>query len=130
MRCPTAASGTSPSRGAPSADDPAALHRLRIFVKRLKYTMEPFRPVLPPLEGPYQTVSDVQEALGLAHDFDVLRDFVAHHAQDEGADGTTPHRPALQVVDRRRADLYGAARTQLIPLTEETWYRALLDAID
>ncbi len=109
--------------------DPAALHRLRIVVKRLKYTLEPLLSALPALAGPYQSVAGIQETLGLAHDCDVLdaalREFF--HAQARRLKGTSE---TLRALQERREALYVTARESIGVLGEETWRSALLDALD
>jgi CHAD domain-containing protein len=109
--------------------DPAALHRLRIVVKRLKYTLEPFLTAMPALAGPYQTVANIQEALGLAHDFDVLEAALTEffHGHGRRIKGTAETLRALQA---RRETLYAAAREVIGALGEAEWARALLDALD
>jgi adenylate cyclase len=105
--------------------DPAMLHRLRILVKRLKYTMEPFLRLLPPLADPYTPVADAQEALGFTHDLDVLQAaLVEHGGRSPGAEV-----PLRAVAERRRSYLEGC-RQPLAVLGSEAWYRRLLDSLD
>lgn len=114
---------------AQATSDPAALHRLRIVVKRLKYTLEPFLNVLPGLAEPYKTVADIQEALGLAHDYDVLEAALVEFFGGPGreADGVAE---ALRALDERRQVLYATARAALTPLENPAWTQGLLDALD
>jgi triphosphatase len=111
------------------ADTPEALHRLRIAVKRLKYTMEPFSPILPAADQPYEVVADVQESLGLAHDFDVLAAALAQSFQQSGVATSRPPRDALRALEARRDQLYAAAR-EAIGNLDDGWYHELLDSID
>jgi CHAD domain-containing protein len=109
--------------------DPAALHRLRIVVKRLKYTLEPFLSALPALADPYKQVAEIQEALGLAHDFDVLEAALTEffHGQGRRIKGTAE---ALRTLQGRRDGMYTAARAIIGALGEAEWGRELLDALD
>ena len=111
------------------ADAPEALHRLRIAVKRLKYTMEPFSPILPGAARPYDVVADVQESLGLAHDFDVLAAALAQSFEQTGQATSRPAREALRALEARREELYAAAR-EAIGSLDDGWYHELLDSID
>ena len=111
-------------------DDPARMHLARIAVKRLKYTMEPFQLVLPALAGAYKVVSDAQEAVGLAHDFDVLATEMSDYFEERGLMQTTSAQRAVATVNDRRAALYVAGRQALERLSDDGWHRQLLDALD
>lgn len=115
--------------GGEGEPDPAAVHRLRIDTKRLKYTMEPFLTVLPGTTEPYQVVVALQEALGLAHDFDVLQAAVTAYFDNTGLASTEPARAVLEAIEGRRGELYAGAYEQMAALDEE-WRRRLLDALD
>lgn len=52
--------------------DAASLHRLRIAVKRLRYTLEILSGVVPGSEGFLATLRTLQDELGAVHDADVL----------------------------------------------------------
>jgi CHAD domain-containing protein len=110
-----------------SFDDPATLHRLRILIKRLKYSMEPFLTVLPALEGPYAPVAEAQETLGLTHDFDVLHAALLERAKRHRKRGS---RAALEHVAQRRGELLAAAQAPVAILRSDAWQRSLLDGID
>ncbi len=111
-------------------DDPRPLHRLRIAIKRLKYSMEPFRDVLPLLEQPFTVVSEAQELLGLTHDLDVLRERLAANlagvedARLDAAEGV------LRLLDARRAERYAQSREVIRIFGEPDFTQALMDAID
>jgi CHAD domain-containing protein len=107
-------------------DAPAVLHRLRILVKRLKYAIEPFLPALPALEGPYGPVANVQESLGLVHDYDVLHAEMSEFARRRLKGG----RAALDRVAEQRSALHEAARGQIEIIRSEAWQRSLLDGLD
>jgi len=111
-------------------DDTAALHRLRISVKRLKYTLEPFLTLFPAMGGAYGVSADVQEALGLAHDYDVLDAALTDYLDRVGAADSNAAQEALGVVRARRAEVYVAAREHIEQLDADTWERDLLDSID
>jgi CHAD domain-containing protein len=112
-------------KGGPQ-DAPAVLHRLRILVKRLKYAIEPFLPALPALEGPYGPVANVQESLGLVHDYDVLHAEMSEFARRRLKGG----RAALDRVAEQRSALHEAARGQIEIIRSEAWQRSLLDGLD
>jgi CHAD domain-containing protein len=52
--------------------EPAALHDFRIACKRLRYAMERFCDRVPEFQDPAQLLAQIQDALGEAHDRDVL----------------------------------------------------------
>lgn len=64
---------------APAVDDPAAArghHDMRIAAKRLRYTLEIFRFLFPTaFAAPIAQVRQIQDLLGLVHDFDVFVPF-------------------------------------------------------
>lgn len=108
-------------------------HRQRIRVKRLKYALEPFLPLLPPeADELYALVSDLQELMGLIHDVDVQREvltvWVAAHGLSEGL------RRALQQLARERAGLLTQTRGHLQQMLaqdcEGRLQRALQDLAD
>jgi len=49
-----------------------ALHDFRIATKRLRYALERFTSIEPPFEGVAEKAASLQDALGEAHDRDVL----------------------------------------------------------
>jgi CHAD domain-containing protein len=104
--------------------DPTALHRIRIAVKRLKYSIEPFRTILPALDEAYRPVADTQEALGLVHDFDILEEALA------GLSDGSSTEAALHIVREQRAVHHSEALTFMAILGKEPWRRSLLDALD
>lgn len=111
-------------------DDAHLLHLLRIAVKKLRYTIEPFAPVFPRLDDACELVSDLQESLGLTHDHDVLlaalESYVGRaHPADSGA-----ARAALDLVRDRRAEHYEHARADIERFDAAAWHHRLLDAID
>ena len=110
--------------------DPATLHLLRLSVKRLKYTMEPFLRAVPSLAGAYRVVTEAQEAAGLTHDLDVLEAEVTAHLRESDSLRTRVAQTALKVLRERRAELYQVCRERMEELAREDWRRALLDAMD
>lgn len=112
------------------SDDPAPLHRLRIAIKRLKYSIEPFRPILPLLDEPYRVVSDAQELLGLTHDLDVLRDRLARHLAEIDDKHLDAAENVLRLLDRRRGERYAQSRQVVTVFGEPEFTRSLCDAID
>lgn len=52
--------------------DPLSLHDFRIACKRLRYAMERFCKRVPEFEDPADKLAQIQDALGEAHDRDVL----------------------------------------------------------
>ncbi|SIQ38653.1 adenylate cyclase [Aromatoleum tolulyticum] len=61
------------------------LHALRIALKRLRYALEFFAPLLPakPTRRYVATIVRAQNALGFVHDVDVARIRLAHYAGDD-----------------------------------------------
>jgi CHAD domain-containing protein len=110
--------------------DPATLHALRITVKRLKYSLEPFLTALPGLEQPYQAVADVQEAVGLTHDFDVIQAALEEHYRQTAPGCRRGARHALDVIRAHRAELFAQAGEPLKALASDDWQRRLLDSLD
>ncbi len=110
--------------------DPTPMHRLRIGVKRLRYSMEPFRDVLPALVAPCKTAADAQELLGLTHDLDVLRDAVAAHLDEVESDRREAAEGLLAVLDTRREESAQRAREVAEQFADPEFDRAILDAID
>ncbi len=116
---------------------PDVLHCLRIGVKRLKYTMEPFLPLLPGLKKPYRVVSDAQEALGLTHDFDVLEEAMAAALEAQGVlepgngqMNLSGAGAALEAVKRRRAGYYDETLELMERLATREWRNSVLHALD
>lgn len=70
---------------AATADAPETLHALRIAIKRLRYALDCFAPLLPPkrLGRWLAQLTPAQDALGFIHDVDVAR---AHLAPPADAD--------------------------------------------
>ena len=110
--------------------DPATLHLLRLSVKRLKYTMEPFLQALPALSKPYAAVTEAQESAGLTHDFDVLEAAVAGFFQESGTQRTRPAQQALKALREQRKELYATAMRRMDELVRTEWRQGLMDALD
>ena len=110
--------------------DPAPMHRLRIGVKRLRYSMEPFRDVLPALVEPCKTAADAQELLGLTHDLDVLRDALAGHLDEVAPDRREVAERLLGGLDVRREESAQRAHEVAEQFADPEFDRAILDAID
>ncbi len=70
---------------APAVADPAAVrdhHNMRIAAKRLRYTLEIFRFLLPEVFTPaIAKVRQIQDRLGLVHDLDVFVPFCERHLE-------------------------------------------------
>ncbi len=94
-----------PAAGAAAAAPPqrpsdAALHRRRIAIKRLRYGLECFAPILPRVHrGCLGQLRGLQDGLGHHHDLVVLAAWV--HAEGREADPTL--RPALRRLEVRIA---------------------------
>ena len=67
-------------RRALRTEKPAAWHRLRIGVKRFRYTLESLLPALH--ETHSESLKRIQDVLGDIHDLDVVSDLVSSHGQD------------------------------------------------
>jgi len=109
-------------------DDPTLLHRLRIAVKKLRYTIEPFLPVFPALSNSYDLLADIQDCLGLAHDLDVLiaasHEYLRKHGTADATEGI------LTVMRESRDHHYARAHAYVDALDDQTWRHILLDSID
>jgi len=93
-------------------------HRQRLRVKKLKYALEPFLPLLPAeTDELYGMVSELQEFMGFVHDLDVQRevvaDWVAAHGLNDGL------RLALQQIGRRRQELLVQTREHVRRMVAE-----------
>ena len=110
--------------------DPERLHNLRIAVKRLKYSMEPFRLMALPLRGPWKVVSQAQEVLGGMHDLDVLRERLGAHLGAVDADRRDAAEEVLALLDARRGEKCAQARGAIGVFADPRFTRLLLDAID
>jgi CHAD domain-containing protein len=108
----------------------AGLHLLRISVKRLKYTMEPFLALLPGMAEPYTTVSDLQETIGLAHDLDVLEAALHDAAARSGGLDDPAVVTLFGAFTDERAARYATAWAATEAFGTLTWYRQLLDAME
>jgi len=91
----------------PAARDPEAFlafHRLRLAVKRLRYTIEPFWTILPrSVRAAYPPICSLAETMGKTHDCDVLAETLRR--ETEGHDWRTAAlQPLCEVLaaDRRR----------------------------
>ncbi len=112
------------------SEEPAPLHRLRIAIKRLRYGMEPFRPILPGLRAPWKLVSDAQELLGLAHDLDVMRDRLSEHIGELHEDRRHAGEKLLSLLDERRGERYSQSRQVIALFAGSEFRQTVLDAID
>ncbi len=113
-----------------TSEDPALLHRLRIAVKRLRYSIEPFRRILPQLREPCKAVANAQELLGLIHDFDVLRDALAAHLEEIEPERRDAANAVLELLEQRRDERYRQARDVVESLADPDFDLRILDAID
>jgi adenylate cyclase len=68
-------------------DDPASLHRLRIGIKRLRYGLEFFAPLMAakPLRHSLRRLTDLQDRLGQLNDLASAGNFLMHCAGAESA---------------------------------------------
>jgi CHAD domain-containing protein len=113
-----------------AGDDPAPLHRLRIGVKRLRYSLEPFVELLPALKEPTRLATDAQELLGLTHDHDVLRAALAAHLEELAPEQRPAAEAALALLAERREERAGQARAAIERLADPAFDRSVLDALD
>jgi len=111
-------------------EEPAILHALRIAVKRLKYSIEPFLTALPALAEPYGPVADVQESVGETHDLDVLLAGMAEHVRELPVGGRRGARRAITVAHEHRGELFAQAMAHIAILDTDDWWRNLVDALD
>lgn len=120
-------------------EDPApeALHRLRLGVKRLKYAMEPFLNPLPGLKPAYEVVSEAQEALGLTHDCDALKEALEAGLETLGAPGTdegweeaSGAQDVLAALEAQRTAHYQEALALMEQLATRLWRASVFRAFD
>lgn len=111
-------------------DDPAHLHALRIAVKKLKYTVEPFLPVFPALQASYDLVADIQECLGVTHDLDVLLSAFQECLRGHDHGASEAAEDVLAIMRERREHHYSQAHAYVDALDDQTWRHILLDSID
>ena len=109
-------------------DDPATLHRLRIGVKRLRYTLEPFVGLLPGWPNRRHRRRG-QELLGQTHDRDVLYAALSAHLE-ELALSAGRRRAALAALAEQRAEYARRAHATLERLADPAYDRSVLDALD
>ena len=112
------------------SDHPARLHDVRIALKRLKYSIEPFRPVLPALNEPRKIVAGAQEILGTAHDIDVMREQLADHFGAIPPDASPTAESVLRLLDERRGDFYARSRQAIAIFAGPEFKTVLLAAVD
>ena len=110
--------------------DPVPMHRLRIAVKRLRYSMEPFRTVMPALVEPCKMATEAQELLGLTHDLDVLREALAGHLDEVEPKRRAAAEGLPAALDARREESAQRAHEVAERFTDAQFDRAILDAID
>jgi CHAD domain-containing protein len=108
-------------RRAARIEDAAAMHRLRIAYKRLRYTVEVFAAaLLPDLQALAQTAARLQGRLGELHDVDVAMGCVrrARSLPDEG------RAALLAALTRSRAERASACELELgAPRGSVLWMR-------
>ena len=110
---------------APEANSPAALHSFRIRTKRLRYTLEMFRPFYGPrLDARLAALREVQTCLGELNDCAVTRGLI------EPALKPGPQRARLEAfLDRRTTELTAAFKKTWAALDkagEDARWRAYL----
>ncbi len=101
--------------------DSAAMHRLRIFHKRLRYAVEAFQPMLPPeLRAWRDVAAQFQKVLGDLHDTDVARVVI-------GGAPMPPHSrdKVLEALSERRAKI-AARYLQLVGKDYHAAHRSVL----
>jgi hypothetical protein len=91
-----------------------ALHDLRISAKRLRYTLELFRPQFgKPGERQIERVKAIQEALGTLHDHDVRIDLIGDELSQLMVEQSQKMR--ADIVDASPEELTAIASTALRP---------------
>jgi CHAD domain-containing protein len=112
-----------------SADDPPALHELRIAYKRLRYVVETFSETLPDeVAGLAQRAARLQNRLGAVHDVDVVVGCV-RRARSLSIDA---RRQLLEALERARAEriaIYAKDAGVLPPAHDATHHASGTDAL-
>jgi len=110
----------------PDAGASEALHDARIAAKRLRYTLELFRPVFGDEgEAAIRQLRDLQEDLGVLHDHDVRIALIADRLSaldDNGDEQASELRAGLDALVRREQDARATSHVAVV----ERWRR--LDA--
>jgi len=89
----------------PATADPAAIHRMRIAAKKLRYTLEAFEAALPGAAGLIEQVTELQDAAGEMHDAIVAADRARSTIDlDALTDGQRAAIRAFADAQRRRAE--------------------------
>ena len=102
----------------------AELHRMRIAIKRLKYALEVFLPALGKrAAAAYQSISDLQELMGLVHDTDVLMGVLREHSG--GLLAPDAAQCALELAAADRADLHAQMLALLAKIHRKKYPRIL-----
>jgi CHAD domain-containing protein len=111
-------------KAATAPDAPAELHRMRIAIKRVKYALEVFLPVLPQgaVEA-YKPISDLQELMGLVHDTDVMTGVLREHAG--GLLATDAAECALDLAAAERAERHTQTLALLAHIHKKRFPRTL-----
>jgi CHAD domain-containing protein len=115
------------------ADIPA-LHAVRIDAKRLRYTLESFREVLPPAAGDLiARVTALQDHLGVLNDADLAAHLAREHLMTHGPRLSATSRAAVVAYLASREGVVAAYRRSLStrwrPITAPTTRRMLAAVI-
>lgn len=102
----------------------AEFHRMRIAIKRVKYALEVFLPVLcKRAAAAYKPISDLQELMGLVHDTDVLMEVLREHRG--GLVATEAAQCALDLAAAERAELHAQTLALLAKIHKKKYPRIL-----
>jgi len=110
--------------------DSAGHHAMRIAAKKLRYTLEIYRPLYKDkLRTPIKTLKGIQETLGEIHDCDVWIGLLAEHPAGPGPETAGI---AMLLDDRRecRGDLYADLVVRWIDLREKKLFEGLLQTVE
>ena len=112
------------------ADEPDAVHQMRVTTRRLRSTLQSFGKIIPRsgTEGTLAELKWLGGVLGGARDAEVLASRLAHNLR------TIPPElvlgPAEARVQRHFAPIQAAARTNVLAALDSARYFALRDALD
>ena len=112
------------------ADDPGAVHKLRIAARRLRSTLKTYQPLLEP--GAVDTIGDelrwLGQALAGARDAQVLREHL--HALVGSEPPELVLGPVLTRIDDELSTAGRTGREEALAALDSTRYFRLLDALD
>jgi len=111
------------------ADEPDAVHRMRVATRRLRSALKTFAPLLSRPTTELRTeLRDLAAELGRARDAEVLRDRLVHAVASLDGDGDESGVVAAQVAEQL-GSAYRSAHAQVLAVLDSERHQRLLDAL-